>query len=193
MKDEPVPKPVIVAVAPGIQEEAEEPPVVEETEEVRESEEMVVPSVPEEVSQTVPEETPAVPEKTPTLPGKETVRKTGFVVYSELQNLVVFDFDSDIILPPSYPILEAIITFMKRHGDLKLEIGGFTDYIGDYYYNIDLSKRRAYSVRAYLIDGGIEKARVKILGFGEKMPVVANMDSEWIKLNRRAEFNFTRY
>ena len=110
-----------------------------------------------------------------------------------LRNLVVFNFDSDVLLSPSFPILDAIINFMKAHEDIRLEIGGFTDYIGDYYYNIDLSKRRAYSVRAYFIEQGIERARVKIIGFGEKMPVIGNMDSELIRYNRRAEFNFTKY
>ncbi len=111
---------------------------------------------------------------------------------TSLENLVVFDFNSDIVLPPSYPILDAIAAFLIRHQDIKLEIGGFTDYIGDYYYNIELSKRRAYAVRQYMISQGVERSRIKVLGFGEKMPIIANMDSEEIRMNRRAEFNFTR-
>jgi outer membrane protein OmpA-like peptidoglycan-associated protein len=109
------------------------------------------------------------------------------------QSLVVFKFDSDVLLSQSYPILDAIAGFVRKHSDIKLEIGGFTDYIGDYYYNIDLSRRRASSVRKYLINQGIERRRTKIIGFGEKMPIVENMDSENIALNRRAEFNFTKY
>lgn len=109
------------------------------------------------------------------------------------QNLVIFNFDSDVLLSPSYPVLNAIADFMKRHNDIKLEIGGFSDFIGDYYYNIELSRRRAYSVREYLINQGIERARTRVLGFGEKMPVIASNDREKIGINRRAEFNFTRY
>jgi len=112
---------------------------------------------------------------------------------TSLENLVVFNFDSDEVLPPAYPILDAIAAFLLRHQDIRLEIGGFTDYIGDYYYNIELSKRRAYAVRQYMIDQGVERSRIKVLGFGEKMPIIANMDSEEIRMNRRAEFNFTRY
>ncbi len=112
---------------------------------------------------------------------------------TSLENLVVFNFDSDAVLPPAYPILDAIAAFLLRHQDIRLEIGGFTDYIGDYYYNIELSKRRAYAVRQYMIDQGVERSRIKVLGFGEKMPIIANMDSEEIRMNRRAEFNFTRY
>ena len=112
---------------------------------------------------------------------------------ASLENLVVFNFNSDVVLPPSFPILDAIAAFLLKHRDINLEIGGFTDYIGDYYYNIELSKRRAYSVRQYMIDQGVERSRIKILGFGEKMPIIANMDSEEIRMNRRAEFNFTRY
>jgi outer membrane protein OmpA-like peptidoglycan-associated protein len=112
---------------------------------------------------------------------------------SNLQNLVIFNFNSDVVLPPSYPILDAIAAFLIKHQDINLEIGGFTDYIGDYYYNIDLSKRRALSVRQYMIDQGVERSRIQVLGFGEKMPIIANMDSEEIRMNRRAEFNFTRF
>ena len=112
---------------------------------------------------------------------------------ASLENLVVFNFNSDMVLPPSYPILDAIAAFLLRHQDINLEIGGFTDYIGDYYYNIELSKRRAYSVRQYMIEQGVERSRIKVLGFGEKMPVIANMDSEEIRYNRRAEFNFTKF
>jgi outer membrane protein OmpA-like peptidoglycan-associated protein len=112
---------------------------------------------------------------------------------SSLENLVVFNFDSDDVLPPAYPILDAIAAFLQKHPDINLEIGGFTDYIGDYYYNIELSKRRAYSVRLYMIDQGVERTRIKVLGFGEKMPIIADMDSEEIRMNRRAEFNFTRF
>jgi len=112
---------------------------------------------------------------------------------TSLENLVVFNFNSDEVLPPSYPILDALAAFLLRHQDIQLEIGGFTDYIGDYYYNIELSKRRAYAVRQYMIEQGVERSRIKVFGFGEKMPIIANMDSEEIRMNRRAEFNFTRY
>ncbi len=112
---------------------------------------------------------------------------------SSLENLVVFNFNSDVVLPPAYPILDAIAAFLLKHRDINLEIGGFTDYIGDYYYNIDLSKRRALAVRQYMVDQGVERSRIKVLGFGEKMPIIANMDSEEIRMNRRAEFNFTRF
>jgi outer membrane protein OmpA-like peptidoglycan-associated protein len=110
-----------------------------------------------------------------------------------VQNLVMFGFDSEEIQPDAYPILEAIASFLAKHKDIKLEIGGFTDYIGDFYYNIELSRRRAYSVRKYLINQGIEQYRAEVIGFGEKMPVVASMDKDKIYVNRRAEFNFTRY
>jgi OOP family OmpA-OmpF porin len=158
----------------------------------KEEEVSTAPKEPEEVKEEMekPTSRPAAISRPPV---RESVPGTGTVDQAGLRSLVVFNFDSDVLLSPSFPILDAIIEFMKAHGDIRLEIGGFTDYIGDYYYNIDLSKRRAYSVRAYFIEQGIERARVRIIGFGEKMPVIGNMDSELIRYNRRAEFNFTRY
>ena len=146
--------------------------------------------VPEELEEEAPEElqSNASDYSEPT-PETRTYSSGG----RSLENLVVFDFNSDVVLPPSYPILDAIAAFLNRYQDIKLEIGGFTDYIGDYYYNIELSKRRAYAVRQYMISQGVERSRIKVLGFGEKMPIITNMDSEEIRMNRRAEFNFTRY
>lgn len=141
---------------------------------------------------------PARPEPwdkvTPVVASQRTISRPAIPDDSgNLLNLVIFNFDSDILLSPSFPVLDAMAAFMQRHPDIKLEIGGFTDYIGDYYYNIELSRRRAYSVRQYIIDQGIERARTKVIGFGEKMPVIEGRDSEQMALNRRAEFNFTRY
>jgi len=146
--------------------------------------------VPEELKEEAPEEfqSNASDYSEPT-PETRTYSSGG----TSLENLVVFEFNSDVVLPPSYPILDAIAAFLIRHQDIKLEIGGFTDYIGDYYYNIELSRRRANAVRQYMISQGVERSRIKVLGFGEKMPIIANMDSEEIRMNRRAEFNFTRY
>jgi len=120
----------------------------------------------------------------------EVVERT--VEKSNLQNLIAFAFNSDLLQIQSYEILDAIVSFMLNHQELKLEIGGFTDYIGDYYYNKDLSVRRAYSVKQYLSDNGVQESRIRVIGFGEDLPIVSSLEVEKAKINRRAEFNFTR-
>lgn len=120
----------------------------------------------------------------------EIVERT--IEKSNLQNLITFAFNSDLLQIQSYQILDAIALFMLNHEELKLEIGGFTDYIGDYYYNKDLSVRRAYSVKQYLSDNGVQGSRIKVIGFGEDLPIVSSLEVDKAKINRRAEFNFTR-
>jgi OOP family OmpA-OmpF porin len=73
-----------------------------------------------------------------------------------------------------------------------LEIGGFTDHIGNEMYNVDLGRRRALAVKKYLTEAGIAGNRIRIIGFGEKMPIILSTDIEKLKTNRRVEFNFTK-
>jgi len=181
--EEVVEEPVVAPVVVYVEEEVTEPEVVTEPVEI-----VAVAEEPKEVEK---EEVYNEVKADYTSPAPE--KKSYAVEQVSVENLVLFNFDSEVIQPDAYPILEAIAAFMHRHSDIKLEIGGFTDYIGDFYYNLDLSKRRAYSVREYLINQGIERYRAEIIGFGEKMPVVASMERDKIYVNRRAEFNFTRY
>lgn len=72
----------------------------------------------------------------------------------------------------TFKTLGFLLEFLKEHADVKISIEGHTDSRGDKNYNRGLSKRRAESVRAWLVENGVDKARVTATGLGEDKPKV---------------------
>jgi outer membrane protein OmpA-like peptidoglycan-associated protein len=102
---------------------------------------------------------------------------------------VHFAFDKDFVLPESTPLLNAIAKIMLDHPEIVMVmIEGHTDSVGTLEYNDDLSDRRVAFVRKYLIDTGIDAARLQSKGFGERVPLVLNTSAENRAKNRRVEF-----
>ena len=102
---------------------------------------------------------------------------------------ILFDVNSDKIKGESYGVLKEISTVLKDNADLKVKIVGHTDADGDDKSNLDLSKRRAESVKAMLAkEFGIDLARIETDGKGESEPVDKNTTSEGKANNRRVEF-----
>ena len=98
-----------------------------------------------------------------------------------------FDTDKDKIKDISLPSLELLILFLEEKPKIKIEIAGHTDSQGNNDYNLDLSQRRAESVKKYLIDHGVSKRRLEAKGYGETLPIASNDNTEGRKLNRRTE------
>ena len=76
-----------------------------------------------------------------------------------------------------------------RSPNTRIKISGHTDSDGDDRFNQSLSERRARSIVGYLVDKGIENARLQAVGFGEKQPLVPNTSSKNKARNRRIEFS----
>ena len=76
---------------------------------------------------------------------------------------------------------------MKNTTDLKIRVEGHTDNIGSEKYNLNLSKKRAESIKAYLVGKGIDESRITSIGYGFSKPRVGNDTKEGRALNRRAE------
>ncbi|MFW5926199.1 MAG: OmpA family protein, partial [Myxococcota bacterium] len=102
-----------------------------------------------------------------------------------------FEFDSAEIRADSHELLDEIAGVMNEHPELKkIRVEGHTDERGTEKYNLDLSERRAQSVTDYLVDeGGVERDRLIVEGYGFSRPVEDDDTEEaWAK-NRRVEFN----
>lgn len=101
---------------------------------------------------------------------------------------ILFSSGSDEIRAESTPTLKEIGTMLKEHPELRVSIEGHTDNVGEEAANQDLSKRRAASVKAYLMEKySIEEARLQSQGFGETKPVDSNDTPEGRQNNRRVE------
>jgi OOP family OmpA-OmpF porin len=100
---------------------------------------------------------------------------------------VNFDNDSARLRAESHAILDQAVETLKDWGDAKVEVAGHTDSVSSDAYNLNLSQRRAETVRAYLIDKGIAADRLSAKGYGESRPVADNGTEEGRFKNRRVE------
>jgi OmpA-OmpF porin, OOP family len=115
--------------------------------------------------------------------------KTLFASGRYVTHGILFDTDSDRIKPESAPVLKMIAKALETNPSLKLLIEGHTDSVGSADHNLDLSKRRAESVKAVLASQfSIDAARLTTAGLGATKPVDANDTPQGRAQNRRVEF-----
>ncbi len=102
---------------------------------------------------------------------------------------IYFNVNKDIVKPESYGTLKEIATILNEVPDVKVKIYGHTDSDGDDAKNLDLSKRRAASVKAELVKSfGVKGDRLETDGLGETKPVAPNDTPANKAQNRRVEF-----
>lgn len=102
---------------------------------------------------------------------------------------VYFATNKDKILKQSFEILDAVAKILEENPQIKLvRIEGHTDDRGKDSYNMELSQRRARSVRKYLMGKGIAPNRLEAVGYGETQPIADNEEEEGRAKNRRVEF-----
>lgn len=108
----------------------------------------------------------------------------------EITDKVYFAYDSDRILPKSYPLLDNVAEVVNEHTEIpSIFVEGHTDADGNDNYNLTLSDRRAKSVMRYLIERGkVDPTRLKAKGFGEANPIDSNKTEKGKQNNRRVEF-----
>jgi outer membrane protein OmpA-like peptidoglycan-associated protein len=100
---------------------------------------------------------------------------------------IYFAFNQAELLPSSYPSLELLGNVLKENSGLRIEIRGHTDNVGSSHYNRKLSVRRAESVYQFLIESGVDQARLKYRGFGNEVPIGDNETEFGRQMNRRVE------
>lgn len=107
---------------------------------------------------------------------------------ADINLTIQFAYDSDKILPEAWPQLEELANALSS-GAMKgnqFEIQGHTDSNGSDEYNMDLSYRRALSVRKALVEKfSIHPANLRTKGYGESKPIASNDEEYGRALNRR--------
>ena len=103
-----------------------------------------------------------------------------------------FDFDKSNVKPQYYDLLNNIKEFVEQN-NYEITIVGHTDSIGSNAYNFKLSRRRAESVKAKLLEFGLPEDRiVGIEAMGEEQPIATNATKEGRAQNRRVEFKLVQ-
>jgi outer membrane protein OmpA-like peptidoglycan-associated protein len=107
-----------------------------------------------------------------------------------IKKKIHFATDSDEIELSSFGLLDEVADLLFSNPELKrIEIQGHTDNRGKRDYNLDLSGRRAESVRLYLIKAGVAEERLEAKGLGPDRPISPNITSQGRATNRRVEFH----
>lgn len=102
---------------------------------------------------------------------------------------IYFDSGKDIVKPESTGALNDIAKVLKENPAVRIKIVGHTDSDGNDALNLDLSKRRATSVKNELVKNfEIDASRIETDGKGELQPIGPNITAEGKARNRRVEF-----
>lgn len=107
---------------------------------------------------------------------------------------VYFAFDKNDIREMYQDEMDSIIVLMNKYKELNVSVEGHTDSKGSDTYNQALSERRSNAAKGYLVEKGIDEARIKTSGFGESKPIAPNENPdgsdnpEGRAKNRRVEF-----
>ena len=99
-----------------------------------------------------------------------------------------FALDKDEIKESSFRLLDLAVKVLGEFPDLRLMIRGHADETGTEAHNLDLSRRRALSVKRYLVGKGVDTARIDTEGLGSSEPLTTGRSAAARAKNRRIEF-----
>lgn len=103
-----------------------------------------------------------------------------------------FEFDRSDLTEEAKQILVNNAGLLRAAPQVNVLIEGHTDERGSDEYNLALGERRAISARNFLVSLGVATDRLRIISYGEEMPIALERNEEaWAK-NRRAEFKISR-
>ncbi|MCH6569201.1 MAG: OmpA family protein [Acidobacteria bacterium] len=103
-----------------------------------------------------------------------------------------FEYDKAGITAGGERVLKENARWFKQFRDTTIVIEGHCDERGTEEYNLALGDRRAQTAKAYLVQLGIDPARMETISFGEERPFAPGYDEAAYRLNRRAHFIVTR-
>ena len=100
---------------------------------------------------------------------------------------VTFDTNQSSIQGRFHAVLDDVASVFNRYDQSLVDIIGHADSDGSDSYNLDLSRRRAESVAAYLNQRGVDANRIYYEGRGESQPIASNATADGKAQNRRVE------
>jgi len=105
---------------------------------------------------------------------------------SQRFNSIPFAVASSELSPDAKAALDDMADFLQKpfHRYMDLTVEGHTSVEGDPQMNQVLSEKRAKAVVDYLVSRGVDKDRLKFVGYGSSKPI----DKNSLQANRRTEF-----
>jgi len=111
---------------------------------------------------------------------KKPVEKISITLFIE------FDYDKDVVRPQHHDDVKKIADSMKKYSKANVLLEGHTDNEGTELYNMGLSRRRAESVKRYLVENfNVNASRIETVGYGQSNPASTNDTPAGQQKNRR--------
>ena len=111
---------------------------------------------------------------------KDFIGDFDFALQSTIKPIVLpnilYDLDKYNLRPESKVALDSLVMTLNDNPTVVIELGSHTDTRADDQYNLTLSNNRAKSVVDYLVEKGIDRARLEYKGYGETVPRVLASD-----------------
>jgi outer membrane protein OmpA-like peptidoglycan-associated protein len=117
----------------------------------------------------------------------ETRRTALGLVMNLGSDYLKFEFDKADLRPEDRELLSRIAGILLTSKDYTVSVNGHTDDLGTQEYNLELSERRARSVRDYLVEAGLPPEIFTVEGHGKTLPLVEGTSDEARAKNRRVE------
>jgi outer membrane protein OmpA-like peptidoglycan-associated protein len=120
-----------------------------------------------------------------------SIRRDQEVLAVTFKSDVLFDVDSYTVKPGGYDELQRVAQVFNSYPRTNILISGHTDSTGSEAYNLQLSQRRAASVKNVLVGYGVAAMRLTTVGHGESRPVADNRTEAGRQMNRRVTITVT--
>jgi peptidoglycan-associated lipoprotein len=122
---------------------------------------------------------------TPTPPA--TAGTTTGTMQLQIQD-AFFEYDKSELKPDARAVLTQDAEYLLQNPKTRVTIEGHCDERGTNEYNLALGDRRARAVRDFLVNYGVEGARIETMSYGEERPFAPGHDESAYSQNRRAHF-----
>ena len=113
-------------------------------------------------------------------------RRAGALVVRFPEDML-FAVGSSQLTRPATVRLQEVARVLRNSPKAQIVVAGYTDSTGSPLYNQELSRKRAESVRTYLVRQGVGSQRIEIAGYGDASPVASNDTHAGRISNRRVE------
>ena len=130
---------------------------------------------------------------------KLAIKETSEEVTIALEGDVLFDFDRAELKDAAEASLQRVDEIVQRYPQGRVLVEGHTDGLGPEAYNLQLSNRRAESVKSWLVGHGVAAGRIDTRGCGMSRPVAPNTNPDGSDnptgraKNRRVEITVSKH
>ena len=116
-----------------------------------------------------------------------TAKEQPPVVSTPRKAVIFFEHDSIEMTPESQKELARLVSAVFKFPGSLVFIQGYTDSLGNEWYNRKLSQTRADIVRDFFAEKGIQPEKIKAIGMGADNPIASNDTADGRRKNRRVE------